>query len=84
MTASALYEGFVYHRRVSPPSREFRHHIALAYLDLDELPNLLEGRLVSRRPGIVRVCRRDLLSDPSKCRRRPNNHPPGPVEISPT
>ena len=37
----------------------------MAYLDLDELPQLLGGRLVRRRPGLVRFRRRDYLGDPS-------------------
>lgn len=61
MTASALYEGHVRHRRRGERPSEFRHAIALAYLDLDELPGLLGGRLVRRAPGLVRVRRRDLL-----------------------
>jgi uncharacterized protein len=61
MTASAIYAGTVRHRRLAHPADEFRHRIALAYLDLDELPHLLGGRLVRRRPGVVRVRCRDLL-----------------------
>jgi DUF1365 family protein len=45
--------------------REFRHRIAMAYLDLDELPQLLGGRLVRARPGLVRFRRRDYLGDPA-------------------
>lgn len=62
MTASALYTGTVRHRRLADPAREFRHPVAFAYLDLDELPGLLGGRLVRSRPGLVRVRRRDLLA----------------------
>jgi DUF1365 family protein len=61
MTASALYTGTVRHRRLAGPAREFRHPVAFAYLDLDELPGLVGGRLVRSRPGLVRVRRRDLL-----------------------
>jgi DUF1365 family protein len=61
MTASALYTGTVRHRRLADHAREFRHPVAFAYLDLDELPGLLGGRLVRSRPGLVRVRRRDLL-----------------------
>lgn len=61
MTASALYAGEVRHRRLGSHPGEFLHAITLAYLDLDELPRLLGGRLVRRRPGTVRVRRRDLL-----------------------
>ena len=43
------------------PAREFRHPIALAYIDLDELPNLLGGRLLAPGPGPLRFRRRDYL-----------------------
>jgi uncharacterized protein len=64
MTASALYEGTVRHRRVAVRSREFRYSIHMAYVDLDELPALLGGRLASPRPGVVRFRRADYLADP--------------------
>ena len=57
-TASCIYEGTIRHRRVAPPA-EFTHHLALAYLDLDELPRLLGGRLVRHGPGLLRFRRRD-------------------------
>ena len=60
--ASCLYEGTVSHRRLEP-RHEFRYELALAYLDLDELPRLLGGRLVSTRPGPVRFRRSDYLGD---------------------
>jgi DUF1365 family protein len=61
MTASALYRGEIRHRRMGAQAGDFTHPITLAYLDLDELPTLLGGRLVGPRPGVVRVRRRDLL-----------------------
>jgi DUF1365 family protein len=64
MTASALYTGTVRHRRPAGHAGEFRHTVGFAYLDLDELPSLLGGRLVRARPGLVRVRRRDLLGGP--------------------
>jgi len=60
MTASCLYEGTIRHRRAEP-GREFRHRIALAYVDLDELDTLLGGRLTRRGPGLLRFRRRDYL-----------------------
>jgi DUF1365 family protein len=60
MTASCLYEGAVRHRRTSP-AREFRHGLLMAYIDLEELPGLLGGRLVAKRPGVVRFRRADYL-----------------------
>jgi uncharacterized protein len=65
VSASCIYEGTIRHRRIDPP-REFSHRLALAYLDLDELPKLLDGRLVARRPGAARFRRRDYLGDPAQ------------------
>ncbi len=62
MSSSCIYEGVIRHRRYEP-RREFRHRLALAYLDLEELPRLLGGRLVSARPGLVRFRRGDYLGD---------------------
>ncbi len=59
-TVSCIYEGTVRHRRVEP-RREFEHRIALFYLDLEELPGLLGGRLVRPRPGLLRFRRGDYL-----------------------
>jgi uncharacterized protein len=61
---SALYEGHIRHRRFAVRDHEFRYRIAMAYVDLDELPSLLGGRLTRRRPGLVRFRRRDYLGDP--------------------
>ncbi|HLJ02227.1 MAG TPA: DUF1365 domain-containing protein [Solirubrobacteraceae bacterium] len=63
MSASCIYEGTIRHRRLAP-RREFSHPLALAYIDLDELSGLIDGRLVARRPGLVRFRRRDYLGDP--------------------
>lgn len=60
--ASCMYEGTVSHWRLRP-EREFQHRIAMAYVDLDELPALLGGRLLRRRPGIVRFRRSDYHGD---------------------
>ena len=43
--------------------REFRYRLALAYIDLDELPTLLGGRLLASRPGPARFRRRHYLGD---------------------
>jgi uncharacterized protein len=62
-SASCIYEGTIRHRRLAP-AREFTHDLALAYIDLDELPSLLEGRLTASRPGLLRFRRRDYHGDP--------------------
>ncbi len=64
MSASCIYAGTIRHRRETP-GKEFRHRLALLYVDLDELPGLLGGRLVRRRPGALRFRRRDYLGDPA-------------------
>ena len=38
MTASAVYEGWVRHRRMTPVEHSFRYRFFLTYLDLAELP----------------------------------------------
>jgi uncharacterized protein len=90
VTASALYEGTIRHRRFAERPAEFAHRIALAYLDLDELPQLLGGRLVRRRPGIVRFRRADYLGDPrvpladavrDLVEERTGTRPDGPVRV---
>jgi len=62
---SALYEGTIRHRRFAVRPDVFSHRVAMAYVDLDELPRLLDGRLAARR-GLVRFERSDYLGDPAK------------------
>jgi uncharacterized protein len=65
VTHSALYVGTIRHRRFAVRRHELLHRISMAYLDLDELPQLLGGRLVRKRPGLVRFRRADYLGDPA-------------------
>ncbi len=65
MSVSALYEGTIRHRRYAVRAVQFTHRLTLAYVDLDELPGLLGGSLVRRRPGVVRFRRADYLGDPA-------------------
>jgi DUF1365 family protein len=65
VSRSAIYEGTIRHRRFAVRKHEFRYRIAMAYLDLDELPTLLGGRLTRNRPGLVRFRRADYLGDPA-------------------
>jgi DUF1365 family protein len=64
VSSSCIYEGVIRHRRLEP-RRQFTHELALAYVDLEELPRLLGGRLLSARPGLVRFRRGDYLGDPA-------------------
>jgi DUF1365 family protein len=89
MSESCVYTGTIRHRRLAP-RREFRHPLALAYLDLDELPDLLGGRLVRRGPGLLRFRRSDYLGDPAVplatavrdlVQERTGHRPRGPVRL---
>lgn len=81
---SAIYEGTVRHRRFADRTNEFTHKVALAYLDLDELPELpLRGRL-------VRFERSDYLGDPrvplsdavrTLVEERTGTRPAGPIRL---
>ena len=64
MTASAIYTGTIRHRRLQPRN-EFTHRLSLVYVDLGELPSLLDGRLLARGPGALRFRRRDYLGPAS-------------------
>jgi DUF1365 family protein len=57
---SAIYDGTVRHRRFTVRNREFTYPVGLLYLDLDELPTLLGGRLCRRSPGLIRFRRKDF------------------------
>ncbi len=61
MRSSAVYEGTIRHRRFAVRGHEFRHRVAFAYLDLDEVG--VSGP--SRLPGCSRFRRRDHLGDPA-------------------
>ena len=60
---SALYEGWVRHRRLHPVEHRFRYPIFMAYLDLAELPEALDGLggWSARRPALAWFRRSDHL-----------------------
>ena len=66
MTASALYEGWVRHRRVEPVEHSFRYRMFMTYLDLGELPEVLDPLRgwSARRPALARFKRSDHIGDP--------------------
>lgn len=63
MRHSALYEGTVRHRRFAPVTHEFRRRLFLAYLDLDELPDVFAGSRLAAvdRPAPLWFRRADYL-----------------------
>jgi DUF1365 family protein len=93
---SALYEGEVVHRRLAPRPHAFRYALTLAYLDLDELPDALEGTWLAsaRRPAPLSFRRGDYLRDAAGGTDRPlkevvlervaerlGRRPAGPVSV---
>jgi DUF1365 family protein len=89
VSASCIYEGTIRHRRAAP-EKEFSHPIALCFIDLEELPYLLHGRLLVRGPGVLRFRRRDFLGDPAtpldvavrdRVDELTGNRPAGPIRL---
>jgi uncharacterized protein len=90
--ASAAYEGWVRHRRFAPVEHEFRYPLFLMYLDLEELPGVLDPYPLfsARRPALARFRREDFMGDPcsplAECAREAVEeatgiHPSGPVRL---
>ncbi|MCW2989074.1 MAG: hypothetical protein JWM24_2012 [Solirubrobacterales bacterium] len=68
MSASAVYEGTVRHRRFEPIEHEFSYRFFLMYLDLDELPGVLDPYPLwsARRRAPARFHRGDFMGDPTQ------------------
>ena len=62
---SAIYTGTVRHRRLKPAGHAFSYKVFMPYLDLDELPALLDRvpAWSARRPALARFRRSDFLGD---------------------
>jgi DUF1365 family protein len=92
MSVSAVYEGWVRHRRFEPVEHEFRYPLFLMYLDLAELPDVLDRfpGWSARRRALARFRRADFLGDPGRpldaCARdaveaATGQRPDGPVRL---
>jgi DUF1365 family protein len=68
VSASAVYEGWIRHRRFAPVEHSFRYRLFLMYLDLDELPGTLDPYPLwsARRPAPARFRRADFMGDPAR------------------
>jgi hypothetical protein len=68
VSASAVYEGWVRHRRFEPVEHSFRYRFFLTYLDLAELPGVLDPFPLysARRRAHARYRRADYLGDPAR------------------
>jgi DUF1365 family protein len=64
---SAVYEGWIRHRRFAPVRNDFRHRVFLMYLDLAELPGLFDPYLFwsARRPSAAWFRRADYHGNPA-------------------
>lgn len=64
---SALYEGWVRHRRHSPRPHTFRYRLCLLWLDLAELDRVFAGRWFWSvgRPNLASFRREDYLGEPT-------------------
>jgi hypothetical protein len=94
VSASAIYEGWVAHRRHGPVEHSFRYRIFMPLLDLGELPQLLDPVPLwsARRPAPARFRPEDHLpatsGSPSLAERardlaeeRLGHRPAGPVRV---
>jgi DUF1365 family protein len=92
MSASAVYEGWVRHRRFEPVEHSFRYRLFLMYLDLEELPRALDPYPLwsARRMAPARFRRADFIGDPSRplaecardeVERETGRRPAGPVRL---
>lgn len=65
---SAIYTGWVRHRRFLPVAHSFRYRIFMMYLDLDELPGLFRDRWLwsAMRRNLAWFRRADYLGDAGK------------------
>lgn len=91
-TASAVYEGTIRHRRFEPVEHEFSYRLFLMYLDLDELPGVLDPYpgWSARGRALARFRREDFMGDPTRplaeCARdavtaETGERPEGPVRL---
>ncbi len=90
--ASAIYRGWVRHRRFAPRAHAFRYRMFQLYLDLDELDRVFEGRWlwsVNRR-NVAEFRRSDYLGDPEvplahavrdRIRAQLGRAPEGPIRV---
>lgn len=92
MTGSAVYEGWVRHRRHTPVEHAFTYRHSMVLLDLDELPDVLDRHPLysARRRAPVRFRREDHIGDAGRplaeCVRdlveeRTGARPAGPVRL---
>jgi DUF1365 family protein len=89
---SALYHGWLDHRRLAPRRHAFRYRLFMAYLDLAELDQVFRGRWLwsTRRRALAWLRRADYLGDPNvpldtavrdRVERELGERPAGPIRM---
>ncbi len=92
MSNSAIYDGWVRHRRHEPVEHGFTYKHSMMLLDLDELPRVLDMRPLysATHRAVARFRRQDYMGDPDRpladCVRdlveeRTGTRPPGAVRL---
>ena len=85
-----VYEGTIRHRRFTVRPHAFRHRLALLYVDVERVGEVLGGRLVAPSRGPVRFRRADYLGDPARpladevrrvVEERTGQRPDGPIRL---
>ena len=63
MPRSCVYEGTVRHRRSSPVKHGFTYRVFFLYLDLEEVPDIFDGRWLwsYEKTNVASFRRRDYL-----------------------
>ncbi|MDQ3719241.1 MAG: DUF1365 domain-containing protein [Actinomycetota bacterium] len=92
MSASAVYEGVMRHRRFTPVEHSFEYRVFMPLLDLGELPALFDGNPLwsARGRAVAQFRRDDYLGDPATpldesvrelVAERTGRRPKGPVRV---
>ena len=89
---SAIYHGWLRHRRFAPRRHDFRYPLFLVYLDLAELDQVFHGRWLwsTRRRAVAHFDRADHLGAPDVpldqavrdlVQQETGRRPPGPIRL---
>ena len=89
---SCIYRGTVRHRRLGPVPHNFTYPLFMMYLDLEELPEAFDGKLLwsARRPALAWFRRSDYLGNSSvpldqavreKITEQTGSRPDGPIRM---
>lgn len=89
---SCLYTGTVRHRRLAPRPHEFQYRLFMMYLDLDEVPEVFDGRWLwsARGPAAAWFRRSDYFGDArleladavrAEAERLTGQRPEGPIRV---